>query len=369
MRNLISSLLILLSFAAVINAAEETKPAYDWQLEDSYNPPDFEKYFPDDKEAGKELDKLVQALAEELVKMNPRTTQNPDWSRAFSMINDLSMIRNGLRNASRRPNFLFELIARKSIAQTREHPEVVNAEGVEILYHAADSKDPYGTRHEAVYYGLSHLRPSKPSAVLRAFIDIAMTGNELSEIHEGCRSTGQLDEIRSHLAPYLEQKDTKVFRIAMILDTYFGAQSGENSMGLTLKTAREIRKVRYAEALAEIRSDLTSNETSSRTEALATMTQNRDLFDAVDESFLDVLDMCASDPNPLIRKQVPAFLRHISVLTLRETLSVNAKALAVLKKLSVDKDPEVRDRALECLKTVEDMDKAYEGPRRHKAAQ
>lgn len=143
MRNLIFSLLILLCFAAVINAAEETKPVYDWQLKDSYNPPDFEKYFPDDKEAGKELDKLVQALAEEMDKLNSRRTQNPDRSRVLSMIDDLAMIRNGLRNASQRPNFLFGLIARKSIGQTREHPEVVNAEGVEILYHAADPEDPF----------------------------------------------------------------------------------------------------------------------------------------------------------------------------------------------------------------------------------
>jgi hypothetical protein len=196
-----------------------------------------------------------------------------------------------------------------------------------------------------------------------------MTGNELSEIHDGCRRTSQLDEIRSYLTPYLKQRNTKERQIAMLLDTYFNVQSGDNGMDLSMRAAQEIRKVQYAEVLAEIRRNLSSNETSRRMEALATMTQNGDLFRAIDESFLDVLDICASDPNPLIRKQVPAFLRHISVLTLRETLSVNAKALAVLKKLSVDKDPEVRDRALECLKTVEDMDKAYEGPRRHKAAQ
>ena len=228
---------------------------------------------------------------------------------------------------------------------------------------------PYDTRRNAVFFGLSNLMPSKPPAVLRAFIDIAMTGNELSAIARGCRGTRQLDELRSYLTPYLKQGNTKERQIAVLLDTYFSVQSGENSMDSSRRAAQQIRKVQYTEVLAEIRSDLSSNETSRRTEALAKMTQNRDLFDAVDESFLDVLDMCASDPNPLIRKQVPPFLLYISWLPLNETLSVNAKALAVLKKLSVDKDQEVRDRALERLKTVEDWDKAYEGRRRHKAAQ
>jgi hypothetical protein len=364
MRNLISSLLILLSFAAVTNAAEEAKPAYDWQLEDSYNPPDFEKYFPDDKEAGKELDKLLLTLRDELIKIRSRRTEQSDFSQAFSMINDPSLIRNGFRNASQKRSFLLELMSRKYLSATSPNPEIL-----EILYHAADSKDPYGTRHEAVYYGLSHLRPLKPPAVLRAFIDIAMTGNELSEIHGGCRRTRQLDEIRSYLTPYLEQRNTKERQIAILLDTYFRVQSEENRESLPLRTTREIRKVQYAEVLARIRGDLLSNETSRRIEALTTMTQNGDLFRAVDESFLGMLEHCASDPSPLVRKHVPAFLRYIAWMALKETLSVNTKAVSVLKKLSVDEDQEVRDRALECLKTVEDWDKAYEGIRRHKAAQ
>ena len=61
---------------------------------------------------------------------------------------------------------------------------------------------------------------------------------------------------------------------------------------------------------------------------------------------------------------------EVAPILLVEDNKINQKlALAVLKKLSVDKDQEVRDRALECLKTVEDMDKAYEEYRRHKAAQ
>jgi hypothetical protein len=196
-----------------------------------------------------------------------------------------------------------------------------------------------------------------------------MTGNELSEIHGGCRRTRQLDEIRSYLTPYLEQRNTKERQIAILLDTYFRVQSEENHESLPLRTTREIRKVQYAEVLARIRGDLLSNETSRRIEALTTMTQNGDLFRAVDESFLGMLEHCASDPSPLVRKHVPAFLRYIVWMALKETLSVNTKAVSVLKKLSVDEDQEVRDRALECLKTVEDWDKAYEGIRRHKAAQ
>jgi hypothetical protein len=245
MRNLISGFLILLSFAAVSSAGEETKPYYDWQLEDSYNPPNFEKYFPDDREAGKELDKLLLALRDELTKIRAIKAEQSDLSQALSMINDLTLIKNGFRNASERRSFLIQLMSKKYVSKPPHNPEAL-----EMLYHAADPENKYGTRHDAIYYCLQRLRPVKPPAVLRAFIDIAMTGNmtgnELGEIRGGCEGTGQLDEIRVCLTPYLKQKGTKACQIAMLLDTYFGVPSDENSIYLPGKTAQEIRKVKYA---------------------------------------------------------------------------------------------------------------------------
>jgi hypothetical protein len=364
MRDLISCLLILLSFAAVLNAAEEAKPAYDWQLEDSYNPPDFEKFFPDDKEAGKELDKLLLALRNELMELRrTRQTEQSDLSNAFSIIDDLTLIKNGFRNASQRRSFLMQIMISKYLSATSPNPKIL-----EILYHAADKNNKYGTRHDAIYC-IIELRPVKPPAILRAFIDIAMAGHELAEIREGCERTGQLDELRFYLTPYLKQKGTKDCRIAMLLDTYFGMPSAENSMGLALKTAREIRKVQHAEALLGIRSDLSSNETSRKIEAFTTMTQNGDLFRAADESFLDILEACASDSSPLVRKHVPKLLHYIMWVTLQETWSMDTKALSVLKKLSVDENQEVRDSALSYLKRLEDLNNQYDEARRRRAAQ
>jgi len=365
MRDLISCLLILLSFAAVLNAAEEVKPRYDWQLEDSYNPPDFEKFFPDDKEAGKELDKLLLALRNELMELRrTRQTEQSDISNAFSIIDDLTLIKNGFRNASQRRSFLMQIMISKYLSATSPNPKIL-----EILYHAADKNNKYGTRNDAIYC-IIELRPVKPPAVLRAFVDVAMAGHELAEIREGCERTGQLDEVRFYLTPYLKQKGTKDCQIAMLLDTYFGMPSGENSMSLALKwaTAREIRKVQHAEALLGIRRNLSSNETSRKIEAFTTMTQNGDLFRAVDESFLDLLEATASDSSPLVRKHVPKLLHYIIWVTLQETRSMNTKALSVLKKLSVDDNREVRDSALSYLKRLEDLDQSYEEARRRRAA-
>ena len=356
MQKIMSVLILTLTLAIVSSAGEVKEPQYDWQLEDSYNPPDFEKYFPDDKEAGRELDKLQKAIADECIKAIKLTRSKkagmPDYSKAQSMLNDLTLVRNGFRNVENRKYLLLLLYGR----YVRKNPP--DPEAVEILYHAADPKNKYSTQHDAVSPGLLHMRPVKPPAVLRAFIDITMTGNELYNIRRGCRNTRQLDEIRFYLKPYLEKRGTKEYEIAVILDQFFSVPANENSS--FMKTEREIHKVIHADALAGVKSDLMSNDTLRKIKAFRAIQPGQKLFYMVDESLLDILQTLASDSNPLVRKNVPNILERIITMSLYETKSVNTKVKSLLEKLSEDHNQEVQDSASKSLLKVENLAKQIE---------
>ena len=88
------------------------------------------------------------------------------------------------------------------------------------MYHAADPEDDYGTRHYAIYFGLSVIRPKKPANVLRTLVLICMKvddENDIGRVTWGCQN--QLDELRSYLTPYLDSTDDSIRHKAIQLDT------------------------------------------------------------------------------------------------------------------------------------------------------
>ena len=171
---------------------------YTWQRTDKYVPANFEAFFPDDAEGGKKLDALFPTLT-----IDPR----PDSDI-------LSIVRNGLRRTTKHRTFVLRAIGNRYV--WGKDPQ--NSKAVEIMYHAADPADKYGTRHYAVYFGLSVLK-HKPPNVLRTLIDICMKGEDVGRTTWGCKP--QLDELRGYLKPYLQSQDAEERQMAALLEKHF----------------------------------------------------------------------------------------------------------------------------------------------------
>lgn len=159
------------------SAAFDSNGPFAWQSEGEYMPPNFVRFFPDDREGGMALDDLWLAADKD--------------KRDDEEI--LQKVRNGLRHTRQHRTVILRWIGNRYI--WGESPQDPRA--IEILYHAAEcngpNADPYGTRHYAVYFGLSVVSVKTP-AILRTLADLAMRvddPNDLDRIAWGCASQRQ----------------------------------------------------------------------------------------------------------------------------------------------------------------------------------
>lgn len=170
-----------------------------WQQTDSYIPPDFEAFFPDDPKGGELLDVLSSSLK--------RDDRPPDEI--------LEIVRRGLRRTTKYRTLILGTIGNRFIwGKSPQHPKAI-----EIMYHAAEPSDQYGTRHYAVYFGLSVVEPPKPPAVLRALVEICMVSRDVGRTTWGCRS--ELERLRPFLEPFLKNEDSEIRETAVALDKHF----------------------------------------------------------------------------------------------------------------------------------------------------
>lgn len=176
-----------------------------WQRTGSYVPPSFETFFPDDETGGVALNQLWRS--------------NDKDARSDQEI--LDTVRNGLRHTNAHRTSILRWIGNKYIwGQSRQNPDAI-----EIMYHAADfsgkQADPYGTRHYAVYFGLSVTQPKTPS-ILRTLAELAIRvddPNDLSRIQWGCQN--QREELLKYLAPFLASDDEAVRAKAQVCEKIF----------------------------------------------------------------------------------------------------------------------------------------------------
>jgi hypothetical protein len=147
-----------------------------WNATDGYQPPDYVAYFPDDPAAARRLDELY---------LNRDATE-------LTAREQLHIVRQGLRHSELVPNVLSWA---PTISGWPADPMTK-----EILYHAADPKAPYKTRHASIYYGLSGWW-KKPPNVLRLFADIV-----LSDPYDHSLGSGTLSRIAWSLRDEEEKK-------------------------------------------------------------------------------------------------------------------------------------------------------------------
>lgn len=126
-------------FAEEKSAAEtipfQIETPYAWNRTDKYVPPDFEAFFPDDRVAGMQLDRMIDRLQDGTLKIE-------------DVDEPLALIRRGLRNCSKHRTALLSLVGNQYIWNRKEQ----DPRAIELMYHASVSDLP-GVAHDALYHG------------------------------------------------------------------------------------------------------------------------------------------------------------------------------------------------------------------------
>ncbi len=243
----------------------------------------------------------------------------------------LRIVRNGLRRTSKYRTLILRDLGNRFVWGV----EVQNPDAIEIMYHAADHTDRYGTRHYAVYFGLSVAEHKTPN-ILRALVDICMKGGDVGRVTWGCRP--QLDEMRGYLRPYLEDENEDVRELASVLDKHFAGEADYNEWKAGKEEKRALAE--YGARLPQFKGALKSGDTAAR-EAILTDIRRERLWRILDDSFLDAFAECARDPDPGVRKETATI---VGTRWIWGQTAQNPQAIALMLELS--KDPAARYNAI-----------------------
>ena len=297
---------------------------YCWQEAQNYQPPNFEKFFPDDIEGGKKLDQLWE-----------NTRKNKDYKYTDEF---LLAVKNGLRRTSKSKKSIISGVGGRFILGKKKQ----NPLAIEIMYHAIDIKEDrnFGVRYSAIYYGLSTVRDPSP-AILHALADICMTvedHNYIDRIAWGMQS--KKAEITKYLQPYLQSKDPKVVEHANALKQAFNRTKSYRQY--TIEKATEKARIKHTAKLPEYRKALVEGDSASR----------RKLFDFIradgimlimDDSFIAAYKACAADPDFKIRNDVAIAAGYKWVWSARVQ---SDEVIDLMLTLSKDKNSKVRFNAV-----------------------
>ena len=174
---------------------EPSRSVYAWNRTDTYVPPDFENFFPNDAAAGAALDQLY--AGREKLDVTDREL--------------LDQIRRGLRRSTIRPNLLVSWIT--SIFQTWPQDPAA----IELLYHTLDAPDQQSGndswRYCSIYFCFSNLQ-EKPNNVLRAMAQVYVTANRRDDM--GGRITWSLktDREKKFFADRLLEEADKIEKLS-----------------------------------------------------------------------------------------------------------------------------------------------------------
>jgi C-terminal processing protease CtpA/Prc len=246
----------------------------------------------------------------------------------------LRTVRRGLRRTQAPRDQIIGWVGGRSIWNASPQ----DPDAIEILYHAADFRgkaaDAYGTRYNAVYYGLSVVQPKTP-AVLQTLVEMSLAEKcDWGRVAWGARA--QRDETLAYLKPFLDAEDEATREKAAVLAKVLGGAPDANEavMAWTRKTIR----AKFGDRLPAIRQALASGRPRERIEALDLALRER-IFLIMDDSFVDAFGACAADKDPAVRKEVA---RSLGQSLFWFGGARKGEAIGVLLKLSEDPDPRVR---------------------------
>jgi RNA polymerase sigma factor (sigma-70 family) len=310
--------------------------AHAWRRTDEYEAPDFDRFFPDDPGGGKALDALWRASDKD---------DRPD-----TVI--LQTVRRGLRRTQEHRTLILGWIGNKYIwGRWGKSPQ--NPDAIELMYHAADFRganaDPYGTRHHAVYFGLSVVQ-SKTPAILRTLAELCMRvddPNDLSRVAWGAAS--QRAELLAYLKPYLASGDAATREKAQAVEQILGGKLKAFEWGGD--QVRKRAQAKFADRLPEIKQTLEQGTSPARRDTLRLIAREH-LHLILDDSFLDAFKACAADKDASVRREVAVW---VGLRWIWYAKTQNADAIDLELRLSNDEDRQVRvDAVYNGLSTVRD---------------
>jgi hypothetical protein len=182
------------------DAAFAIKAPLAWNRTDRYEPPNFENFFPDDAEGGKQLDRLLEGeLTEQSIKER------------------LAIIRRGLRNTSQYRTTLLGSVGNQLI--WNKDPQDPRA--IELMYHASAAPDAE-VAHYALYHGPTVVSQRTPNLVRMLMERYQSLDRQMQErIAWGMNTYGDKELTRRLLLDLLdthEQRDAETLGAAV--DTY-----------------------------------------------------------------------------------------------------------------------------------------------------
>jgi len=286
-----------------------------------------ETFFPDDSEAGKELDVLL-ANRNSIFQSPPYG----DWP---------DLIRRGLRRASIDKQQVLSALAYKYI-QRQSPPDQL---ALDVIHYA--SFDPNLT-HAAVYYGLSVAKP-KSDKILKRLVELAMEYKELGRIAWGVKD--QKQDFLELLEPYSKSTDGETREqaevVKKVIDGEIDGYKWTKKWDLKRRQqkrneeAANVRK-EFGQQLPAIKQTLLNGDRESRLAELRRIEQHR-LYLVLDESFFSAFQKCAEDKDSKVRKTTAVILgRH----WIWAATPQSPEAIRIMMQLSRDNDPEVRHKAV-----------------------
>ncbi len=268
-------------------AQNELFAPYAWRSREKYEPPDFYRFFPDDPAGGKTLDEFWT---------NDNLARRPPTEI-------LRIVRQGLRRTTKDRADIVGTIGNTYIWNAASQ----NPDAIEIIYHAADVRGPVGEFGDSapVYYGLSVIRP-KPPAVLRASVELCMqTQNRSNWRRIAWGAAAERDELLSYLKRYLEAKDEATRDKSSMLLKVLG-EAPDQVEALTAWIKKTVR-AKSGHRLPSVKEALHKGGSRQRLEAI-NLTLAEELYQIMDDSFVEAFAACASDHDAAVRKELTRVL-------------------------------------------------------------
>ncbi len=300
-------------------ASEEPLQEYAWRRRDRYEPPDFERFFPDDPRAGGELNMLAAA-------------KDRDKRPAGEV---LRIVRRGLRRTTADPGEILGWVGRRFVWDASPQ----DPEAIEILYHANDFRGPliHFPESPMIYYGLMRVDPKTP-AILHAMVDWCMHVERLGDWGwVAWAGRKQRAELLAYLEPYRKSGDKATRDRASVVEKCLSKSPDRGEA--YMDWSRENVRAKSSQRLPSVERSLRIGNSRDRLDALK-VTLEEQLTLLMDEPFLEALKVCARDEDPEVRRQVARVLGGF--IRFDRDGPIKSDAVDILLRLTKDEDPRVR---------------------------
>ena len=176
------------------------EPPFAWNRTDRYQAPDYDSFFPDDVEAGRQLDLMLQGKL-----------------KATSADQRLALIRQGFRHTSLHRTTLLGRVGNEFV--WNQNPQDPRA--IELLYHASASPNA-DVAHYALYHGPTVVADRTPNLVRMLMERFHLFHGEIqNRIAWGMKTYGDKEQTRRLLLDLLDQHQTlDESTICTTIDTY-----------------------------------------------------------------------------------------------------------------------------------------------------